>query len=271
MSYQPKPETEEKAISYLRGKSNVKPLEMATAISISKRISQSICIYLHTKGKLLRDGRSYTWNPIDAAAADRIYDGRVSDMLGYVEEKIINWGQHNKKLSNAFRNGESDSWVTGRKWTDNLKKIRTGLRNCVSVQNNSLLIILEQELSKECPTWMSDLYKHSEYAQQQLTDERRMAYAARKRRPLDEDFFAVRQDKVDARKRAAREAREEADRLLQLEAVTMLAGIGAAQDEHNLNFALQILQDLGPQKASRFLPSRPLSPEDAEMEAAIPF
>jgi hypothetical protein len=64
---------------------------------------------------------------------------RASDILEYVNDKIL--------FANAYRNN------------NNLEKIRTGLRKCVSVQNSSLLISLEQELSKECPLWRSDVYQ----------------------------------------------------------------------------------------------------------------
>src|ERR1019366_1897961 len=169
--------------------------------------------------------------------------------------------EHNRAVANSYRAGMIDSCVDNRQWTDTLQKIRTRLLNCLKVRNPILLLDIEREIALDIPTWAGDLYKRTPYAKQQLTAERRMAYAARKRRPLDEDFFAARQDKVDARKRAAREAREEADRILQAEAVTMLARLNT-QDPCSLNLALQILRDMGPEKAGRLFLPRPMSPDD---------
>jgi hypothetical protein len=58
-----------------------------------------------------------------------------------------------------------------------LKKIRTKLLNCIEVQNPILLLDVERELSLDVPGWAGDLYKRSQYAQEMLTAERKMAAA----------------------------------------------------------------------------------------------
>src|ERR1019366_8235615 len=120
--------------------------------------------------------------------------------------------EHNRAVANSYRAGMIDSCVDNRQWTDTLQKIRTRLLNCLKVRNPILLLDIEREIALDIPTWAGDLYKRTPYAKQQLTAERRMAYAARKRRPLDEDFFAARQAKVYARIAAEKAARQEAAR-----------------------------------------------------------
>jgi hypothetical protein len=252
-NYQPTEEIEKKAIGYLMGKFKVLPGVLAVAIVIHRNTAGKVCIFLWTAGKLLRDGRSYTWNPIGKEDASRLYRRFVADMLAYAEKKITNWGQHNKKLSNAYANGASDSWVTGMQWTDNLKKIRIGLRNCIEVQNNALLIILAQELSRECPTFMGDLYHRTKEEEADLVAERRMAYAARKPRiGKDDAFHAARQAKVAARQAAAKAARLEAERLLRAKAEGLLLQMDA--DQSKLGIAMQLIDLVGPEKSQRFLP-----------------
>lgn len=79
--------------------------------------------------------------PVDDGA--QIYQDRVSDILQYVDGKILSEGD-----------GSISDYNIG-----NLLKIRTGLRNCVSVQNLPMLFTLEQELGKECPMWRSAVYQ----------------------------------------------------------------------------------------------------------------
>src|ERR1019366_8231395 len=83
-----------------------------------------------------------------------------------------------------------------------LKKIRTKLLNCIEVQNPILLLDVERELSLDVPGWAGDLYKRSQYAQEMLTAERKMA-AAKKKRPVDEAFHEERRAKLEANIAAA--------------------------------------------------------------------
>ena len=215
MSYQPKPETEEKAISFLRGKSKVMPVEMAGAISVNKMTARNLCIYLHAKGQLIRDGRSYTWNPIGAAVGgpmDGVYLNRSYGMLDLVDGHIKDGGSYNRGLANAYRNGMVNTCIGRRRWTDTLKKIRTKLLNCIEVQNPILLLDVERELSLDVPGWAGDLYKRSRYAQEMLTAERKMAAAKKKKRPVDEAFHEERRAKLEANIALTKEAKLEAAR-----------------------------------------------------------
>ena len=215
MAYQPKPETEQKAINYLRAKSNIKPIELAPAISVNKMTARNTCIYLHAKGQLIRDGRGYTWNPIGAAVSgpmDGVYLNRAYKILDLVEGQIQHGGLFNKALANKYRNGEVATMYDKRHWTDTLKKIRTKLLNCIEIQNPILLLDIERELSLDVPGWAGDLYKRSQYAEEQLAAERKMAAAKKKKRPVDEAFHEARRAKLEANIAAAKEAKAEAAR-----------------------------------------------------------
>jgi hypothetical protein len=272
MSYLPKPEIEQKAISYLMGKSKIRPIELVDAIGIHRNTAPKLCNYLHAKGKLLRDGRTYTWNPIDEAAAGRIFQGRSNDLLVFLDNQIASCGEFNRGLANAYRNGDENSCFTKRRWADTLQKSRTRLLNCLTVQNWALLVDIEREIALDVPDFMGLIYSRSEYAQDMLTAERKMAYAARKPRTSKDDaFHAERQAKVDAKQRAAKAAWQEADRLLQAQAETMLAQMGALADPVNVGFAMTVLQDLGTEKAKRFSPAtEPVQPESCPDGPIIP-
>ena len=252
--YLPTIEIETKAISYLQGKAKVFPGELAKQIGIHRNTSAKLCIYLWSLGKLLRDGRTYTWNPMDAAAADRIYQERVNDLLGFLDLEIYRRGQHNRLLANAYAAGEIDSCINKRQWTDTLIKARTRLRNCLKAQNPILLLDIEREIALDIPTWAGGLYKRTPYEQQDLTIDRRIAYAARKPRTgKDDAFHAARQARVLAKQRAAWEASREADRLVQAKAEFPLSQMGA--DPSKLGLAMQLIELIGPETSNRFLPS----------------
>jgi hypothetical protein len=191
---------------------------------------------------------------MDAAAADRIYQERVNDLLGFLDLEIYRRGQHNRLLANAYAAGEIDSCINKRQWTDTLIKARTRLRNCLKAQNPILLLDIEREIALDIPTWAGDLYKRTPYEQQDLTIDRRIAYAARKPRTgKDDAFHAARQARVLAKQRAAWEASREADRLVQAKAEFPLSQMGA--DQSKLGLAMQLIELIGPETSNRFLPS----------------
>jgi hypothetical protein len=214
------------------------------------------------------------WSRSSSAAADRIYHGRVNDLLEFLDDEIKRRGQHNRSLANAYAAGEIDSCINKRQWTDTLQKTRTRLRNCLKVlkvQNPILLLDIEREIALDIPTWAGDLYKRSEYAQQELTAERRMAYAARKRRPLDEDFFAARQAKVYARIAAEKAARQEAARQQEALLATLTEHIDAATGPEALLVAKQMMAGVTPQQIVNEMhhhiqPSSPVAPDYVEVD-----
>ena len=184
-----------------------------------------------------------------------VFLGRAQDMTAYFDGEIERRGTVNRALANSYRRGATNSCFDKRQWTDTLTKARNRLLNCLTVQNWELLLDIERELTLDCPMWMSELYQRSAYAQQMLTAERKMAYAARKPRTgKDDAFHAERKAKVEARLAAEKAARQEADRLLQAQAAALLLQIGTATDQGKLRMATQVLQLMGAEKAQRFLP-----------------
>lgn len=261
--YMPDPATLSKAVTCLRAAGKILPSKLAAKIGIHRNTAAKLCIDLYQQGKLIRVGRGYEWNPIGATVSgpmDPIYQARALELLELVEGTIRHHGLHDRHLAYSYRNGEVSSTFEKRLWTDTLVKIRTKLRNCLKVQNPILLLDIEREIALDIPTWAGDLYKRSGYAQQQLTEERKMAYAARKPRKVDEAFHAERQAKVDAIAAAARVARAEATRLLQAQAEALLLQMSTATEQGKLGIAMQIIQLVGPEKAQRFMPTAPAIP-----------
>jgi hypothetical protein len=274
MSYQPKPEIEQKAISYLIGKSNIKPIELVS-VGIHRNTAPKVCIYLHSIGRLLRDGRTYTWNPIGTVVPgpmSPVFLGYVEDIMEYLDGEIARRGAFNRSLSNTYINGGENSCYNNRQWADTLIKARKRLRNCLTVQNWELLFDILREIALEVPGFMGVIYSRSEYAQDMLTAERRMAYAAKKPRTSKDDaFHAERQAKVDAKQRAAREASKAADRLLQAQAEALLAQMGALADQSNLVVAMTVLRDMGTDKAKRFSPAIVPATQPVQLESGPPI
>ena len=251
------PELIGRAINCLRTAGKILPAALAKKIGIHPNTSAKLCVYLHDNGKLLRDGRGYTWNEIGTVVPGPMspsFLALVTDIMEFLDGKIASCGAFNRGLANAYRNGEENSCFSRRQWTDTLQKARTRLRNCLTIQNEDLLRDILREIALDVPDFLGLIYQRSEYAQEMLTAERRMAYAARKRRKVDEAFFAVRQAKVAARQAAARAARAEADRLVQAQAEALVVRMGAATDQGKLGIAMQHIQLVGPEKAQRFLP-----------------
>src|ERR1035437_4986803 len=122
MSYQPKPEIEQKAISYLIGKSNIKPIELVS-VGIHRNTAPKVCIYLHSIGRLLRDGRTYTWNPIGTVVPgpmSPVFLGYVEDIMEYLDGEIARRGGLNRSLSNTYIIGGESSCYNNRQWADTL-------------------------------------------------------------------------------------------------------------------------------------------------------
>ena len=275
MAYTPTPEIEQKAISYLMGKSNIKPIELVDALGIHRNTAPKLCNYLHAKGKLLRDGRTYTWNPIGTVVPgpmSPVFLGYVEDIVEYLDGEIARRGAFNRSLSNTYINGGENSCYNNRQWADTLIKARKRLRNCLTVQNWELLFDILREIALEVPGFMGVIYSRSEYAQDMLTAERKMAYSAHKPRTSKDDaFHAERQAKVDARLAAEKVARQEADCLLQAQAEALVYRMGAATDQGKLGLAIQLIELVGPEKSKRFLPRQePVQPESCPLPTRIP-
>ena len=252
------PELIGRAINCLRTAGKILPAALAKKIGIHPNTSAKLCVHLHGNGKLLRDGRGYTWNEIGTVVPGPMspsFLAFVTDLMEFLDGKIARCGAFNRGLANAYRNGDENSCFTKRQWTDTLEKARKRLRNCLTVQNEDLLRDILREIALDVPDLLGLIYQRSEYAQQQLREERKMTYAARKPRTSKDDaFHAARQAKMNARQAAARAARAEADRLVQAQAEALVVRMGAATDQGKLGIAMQLIQLVGPEKAQRFLP-----------------
>ena len=250
-------------------------MELSIAIAVNPLTAKKLCIYLRSKGRLLRDGRTYTWNPIGTVVPgpmSPVFLGYVKDIMKYLDGEIARRGAFNRSLSNTYINGGENSCYDKRQWADTLTKAQKRLRNCLTVQNWALLFDILREIALEVPGFMGVIYSRSEYAQDMLTAERRMKYAARKPRTSKDDaFHAERQAKVDAKQRAAKEARLEADRLLQAQAEALLAQMAALADQSNLVVAMTVLRDMGTDKAKRFSPAIVPATQPVQLESGPPI
>jgi hypothetical protein len=228
------PELIGRAINCLRTAGKILPAALAKRIGIHPNTSAKLCVHLHGNGRLLRDGRGYTWNEIGTVVPGPMspsFLAFVTDLMEFLDGKIASCGAFNRGLANAYRNGDENSCFTKRQWTDTLEKARKRLRNCLTVQNDDLLRDILREIALDVPDFLGLIYQRSEYAQQQLTEERKMTYAARKPRiGKDDAFHAARQAKMNARQAEAKAAREQADRRKVAVLEELARQIGAAYD-----------------------------------------